>query len=198
MSVEISMARIAALSLRPQLFSGNQDAVLGGPSLPIPRPGDRFAAELTTTQLLQDAESRELMADLFEASTLGARVAINQPNFDRTAGYGPVVVDGGGQSGTTIAVRSGSVAASVLRGQFFSVFHGGKHYLYMVTVDCTFGPDGRLAIPIWPMLRALTIDGSAVALDAPMIEGQLVGFDSGINWSRNMTDPFTFSIVERA
>ncbi len=68
----------------------------------------------------------------------------------------------------------------------------------MATAQVLADATGRLAIPIWPMLRFLTIDGERAALDSPMIEGRLVGFDGkGVSFTKNRTEPLSFSVVER-
>lgn len=196
MSIEISLSRIKDIQIRPLNFSGTQEGTLGGPSLPIPRPGDRFAVDITTTQLLQDAESRLLIAALFQATTDDARIRFRQPNR-RSRGF-PAVVDGSGQSGRTLNVRGLPARAAFDRGEFFSLIHNGQRYVYMTAGAAKAGADGRAAVPIWPMLRTLTVDASVCEFAAPYIEGQLVGFDKGAGFERNRTKPLSFSIVERA
>ena len=200
MSVEIPWSRIASISApRPVLFSGNQEGALGGPTLPISRMGDRFAIDVRTTQLRQDSESRLLIAALTEATTADARIAIKLPNAPALTGVNAAVVDGANQSGMQLKLRALSSGASIPRGYFFSVLHGGVHFVYMAAAAVTAGGDGKVTLPIWPMLRFLTTDGEICALANPMIEGQLVGFDGrGATFTRARTDPMSFSIVERA
>lgn len=196
MSIEIPLARIKDIQIRPLNFSGTQEGTLGGPSLAIPRLGDRFAVDITTTQLRQDAESRLLIAALFQATTDDARIRLRQPNR-RSKGF-PAVVDGNGQSGRTLNVRGLPGRAAFDQGEFFSIVHSGQRYVYMTAGAVIAGADGRVALPIWPMLRTLTIDASTCEFIAPYIEGQLVGFDKGAGFEKNRTKPLTFSIVERA
>lgn len=196
MSVQLEWQRIASLGLRPIRASATQEGVLGGADLDTPRLGDRFAADIATTQLRQDAQSRLLVADLIEGLTADVRLPLKLPNRGRTMSGG--VVDGAGQSGSTLKVRGLYSGMGPARGDFFSIVHLGRHYVFMATAQVIAGADGRVAIPIWPMLRFLTVDGERVALDAPMIEGRLVGFDGkGISFARNRTEPLQFSIVER-
>lgn len=196
MSVEIPLTRIKDIQIRPVNFSGTQEGTLGGPSLPIPRVGDRFAVDVTTTQLRQDAESRQLIAALFQATTDDARIRIIQPNR-RPGGFG-AIVNGSGQSGRALSVRGLPANAAFETGEFFSIIHNLQRYVYMTAGRAIAGGDGRATVPIWPMLRALTIDTSTCEFVAPYIEGQLVGFDKGAGFERNRTKPLTFSIVERA
>ncbi|MFZ3484214.1 hypothetical protein [Sphingomonas sp. 3-13AW] len=199
MAVEIPHLRIKSFALRPRLFSGEQEGALGGPDLPIPRPGDRFAADVETTHFRNDDEGRMMMAALFEASNGTAAMRIIQPNRARhTAGFG-VVVDGVDQGGTTLALR-GLQRGWLTRGNFFSIIHRGRHYVHMIAgAGQMMVPDtGRVELPIWPMLRFLTIDAEPVEFVAPRIEGKLLGFDKGALFRRAKTDPLSFSIQERA
>lgn len=196
MSVELRWDRIASLGLRPIRASATQEGVLGGPDLDTPRMGDRFAGDVATTQLKQDAQSRLLVADLMEGLSLDVKIALRLPN--RSAPLPGGVVDGSGQTGSLLKVRDLRPGYAPARGDFFSIVHDGRHYVHMITAQVIASASGRLILPILPMLRFVTIDGEPVALDRPMIEGRLVGFDpKGATFIRNRVDPLSFSIVER-
>lgn len=196
MSVFIPSKRIADLQIRPRLFSGNQEGVLGGADLAIPRMGDRFAVDISTAQLRQDADSRLLIALLMEATTADARIELRLPNRPAPIGSG-IVVDGAGQTGSTLNVRGLFRQIEIVHGRFFSIIHAGVHFVYMTRRRVFADANGKAAIPVWPMLRFITVDGEEAAFDQPMIEGQLVGFDKGAGFERNRTKPLTFSIQER-
>ncbi|MBB4154181.1 hypothetical protein GGQ80_002091 [Sphingomonas jinjuensis] len=200
MSVEIPWARIASAAIRQRLFTGTQEGALGGPDLAIPRMGDRFAIDVETAQLRQDAQGRALIAALTVAAALDARMVVHEPDLPRPSSAGPTVrVAGGGQAGSTLRIRGARKGAVIVTRKYLTIVHGGKGYLHMVTADVRVGADGTAALPLWPMLRFLTADDEAVAIDRPFIEGRLLGFDGkGAKWVRNRIDPFTFSIEERA
>lgn len=199
MSIEIPWTRIAQASPpRPVLFSGNQEGALGGATLPLPRIGDRFAIDITTTQFRQDAESQTFLATLMQGLTDDARIAIFQPPGRPTLPAGAAMVDGGGQSGSTINLKGMQSPVVLAHGRFFNIVHGGIHYLHMTTAQVVVGADGKVAVPIWPMLRFLTVDAEPCEIDRPVIEGQLTAFaDRGAAWLRNRLDPISFSITER-
>ena len=197
MSVLIPSVRIADLQIRPRLFSGNQEGALGGEDLPIPRMGDRFAVDIATSQLRQDDESRELIAALFAASTADARIELRLPNVPDASGFGVAVVNGGGQTGSTLGLRSVTPRALVHRGAFFSMLHNGFYYLHMVSALAQADADGKIDVPIWPMLRFVTTDGDGCQFGVPIIEGQLIGMDKGAGFERNRTKPLSFTIQER-
>jgi len=197
-SVEIPWQRIKTFVLRPQLFSGNQEGTLGGPTLQIPRRGDRFAADIGTSRWRQDSEARLFIAALFEATTGDAIMEVRQPNLPDRPSAGTPVVDGVDQAGTTVALRGMTPNLVLERGQVFNIIHADVHYLYMIMAETVVDAAGDASLAIWPMLRFLTVDGEPCEIDEPKIEGQLVGFDKGSTWVRNRTDPIAFSIVERA
>lgn len=200
MSVLVPAYRIASQSApRPVLFSGNQEGSLGGPSLPIPRMGDRFALDVQTGQLRNDDAGRRFISALTQATTGDAIFPFLQPNLPNPPVAGATVVNGANQSGTSLVIRGGQVGSMLANGRFFSIVHGGRRYLHMVAEDIAIGGDGRAGFLIWPMLRFRTTDGDAVELDAPKIEGQIIGFDGkGATFERNRTNPISFTIQERA
>jgi hypothetical protein len=196
MSVFIPWTRIADLQIRPRLFSGNQEGVLGGEDLQTPRLGDRLVVDVATTQLRQDAQSRELIALLMEATTADARIELRMPNQLRTIGSG-IVIDGAGQTGSVLNLRGAYRQTEFVHGRFFSILHAGVHRVHMVRQRAVADANGRVALPIWPMLRFISTDADVCHFDAPMIEGQLIGFDKGAGFERNRTKPLSFTIQER-
>lgn len=198
MSILLPTARIASFALVPRLFSGNQEGALGGHDLPIPRMGDRWTAVVSTAQLRQNADGRALLSALTMATTLDARMPIAQPHVPQLPGGSVPVVNGADQAGSTIPVRGVPGGTLLEQGRYFSILHLGIHHVHMVAQATIVPSDGTVAVPIWPQLRFLTIDGERVFFDVPMIEGKLVGFDKGGRFVRNRIDPFEFSIMERS
>lgn len=196
MSVEIALTRIASANPQLVLFSGSQESVFGGASLPIPSMGDRFAVAYTSTRLRPEIDTRALIASLVEATALDGRMPFPQPGLRQSVSPGAAVVDGAGQAGTAIALRSVTPRYTIRRGQYFNVVHRGVHILLMATREVTVGGDGKAVVPIWPMLRFLTVDGSPCRFD-PVIEGKVTGFDKGWTHVRARTEAISFTITER-
>lgn len=197
--VDIPYYRIAEAVVRPVLFSGEQGGDLGGPVLPLPRVGDRFAIDVTTARLKQEAEGRLFTAAIFEASNATARFPLRMPN--RSKSYSSaIVVDGADQTGSILKLRGFGKGEHVSRGDFFSIVHNGRHFVHMAACagSLVADADGKMELPIWPMLRFVTVDGERAAFDAPMIEGSLSGADRGAKFARNRQDPVSFSISERS
>lgn len=199
MSVLIPLHRIASRAIRPRLFSGNQEGVFGGMDLATPRMGDRFAVDIATARLRQDAQTRQLVAALTEATTSDARIALPHLDLKRPSMTGAtVVVDGAGQQGSVINLRGAQPQSVIVRGQFLTIVHGGAGFLHMASAQVFVGADGKASLPIWPMLRFVSVDAEPVLLDRPYIQGRLVGFDRGATFIRNRVEPLQFSIEERA
>lgn len=195
MSIELAWSRIGSLSLRPVIATTVQEGGVGAVDLDVPRLGDKFAADITTTQLRQDAESRLLIADLTEGLSLGVKIALRLPNRARpmTACF----VDGA-VTGSMLPVRGAQPGTAFTRGDHFSIVHEDRHYLHMVTTEVIADADGKATMGIWPMLRFVTTDGDRAAFDQPMIEGRLTGFDpKGATFVRNRVDPLQLTITER-
>lgn len=197
MSVVIPRLRVASTQLRPVLFSGEQEGSLGGPTLPIPRMGDRWAVDIETAQLRFDDAGRDLVAALTQALSDDALIEIGQPNRPGGLILSDGLVSGSNVGGTSLPVRGVTGGMTCPRGLYLSIVHGGRRYVHMTTAAAVASAGGAISLPVWPMLRFLTVDGAAVELIAPKIEGKLSGFN-GAKWVRNRTDPLSLTISERA
>lgn len=197
MSVVVPAFRVSSAQLRPQLFSGDQEGTLGGPTLPVPRLGDRWAYDVGTAQLRLDAAGQQMVTAVTRATTEDAVMIVGQPFLAASLTTGDGLVDGAGQGGTTLKLR-GLVAGSTLPvSAMLSIVHTGTRYLHQIVSGATVGGDGKASVLVWPMLRFLTIDAETVELVAPKIEGKLSGFAGGKR-ARNRIDPISFTIAERA
>lgn len=197
MSIVVPAFRVTSAQLRPQLFSGDQEGTLGGPTLPIPRMGDRWAYDVSTAQLQLDAPSQEMVAAVTRATTEDALMVIRQPFLSAPLTTGDGRVDGASQGGTTLRLRGLVASATLPVSAMLSIIHTGTRYLHQVVSGGTVGTDGKITVLVWPMLRFLTVDAEVVELVEPKIEGKLSGFAGGKR-TRNRIDPISFTIAERA
>ena len=81
-------------------------------------------------------------------------------------------------------------------GQAFSLVHAGRYYLQFAADQAIAGSDGRLSMPIFPMLRVIPNDGDVFSA-VPMIQGSLSG--QQVKWTRQTapwTDLGTITITE--
>lgn len=111
---------------------------------------------------------------------------------------GSTVVDGAGQTGTTLDVRGGTAAYVARTGYWLHVVDAdGNRYLHVLTADTILNGSGAGALSIFPALRAPLADGAAVELAAPTVEGFVV---SDVSWELATSGlrVLSFSIEEAA
>ena len=180
---------------RPYTFSGNQESTLGGPSTPVIRMGDRLALDMVITRMTH-AEAAIWLSVLMRAISEDARAPFPQPGI--TIGTpGAATIDGAGQTGSSLALKTMTAGYVVRQGQWFHILQGGKRYLHHATAPGTVDGAGKVVLSIWPMLRIVTVNSSPCDFVAPQIEGQLIGAEAGIPLVRARAESIKLSIVER-
>jgi hypothetical protein len=97
-------------------------------------------------------------------------------NAQAPAGFAPIV-DGGGQSGRTIALRGGTPGVTLRRGHKFTV----NDQLLVIMAPATFGLDGKATLSFKPSLRVSPADGTAVEARWPTALVSITG--SQVGWS---------------
>lgn len=168
-------------------WGGRLVPILGGPVQTIMRLGTRFSLEFTVPPMPSEPNGRLWGGALVQAKLQGVRTRFLQDGFT-TGAPGSPVVDGSGQTGMVLNIKSGQPGYRFRQYQFISLVHGGRRYLHMVTARVDIGADGKASLPIAPMLRVITTNGDAVEVAKPMIEGTLTGDEVGWNV---MTEPMT-------
>ncbi|MBJ7441512.1 MAG: hypothetical protein JHD35_21190 [Sphingopyxis sp.] len=186
----------SSATMRAVTFGGNQEGALGGPTTAINRAGDRYALDLMIS-VKNHIDAAEWASALEEAISGDAAAAVPQPWLTIGAPGSAVMVDGAGQSGLTLALKGFPSGYEVRKRQFFHIAHAGKRFVHRARAATVADGDGKMTLPIWPMLRFLTLDNAACAFDAPIIEGQLVGGERGVTLIRMKAESITLSIVER-
>ena len=130
----------SAVDLRPAFGGGVQR---------LTRLGSRWAMTFQLT--LMTYEDSLNWSDLeVEGDTVSLRIP--QPGVD-TGSPGTPVVDGAGQSGSTLNLR-GLTPGYVMGKRWLSVSTGGLLYAYRATASATADGSGDIAIPVRPMIRS--------------------------------------------
>jgi hypothetical protein len=123
------------------------------------------------------------VADVFVARLLRAKsegLRIPYPLLRSQGSPGSPVVDGAGQSGTTLNLRGLNPGYAIKEGFWLSIVDAsGQHYLHNVHTPVMVGAGGTATIGITPELRVPFADGATVNLAVPMIEGFVVGNEWG-------------------
>lgn len=180
---------------RPVFYGGEQESSQGGPSTPVNRMGDRWALDFVISRM-SHADAAIWLATLVMAKGQDGRMPWPQPGIV-IGTPGAATIDGASQTGSSIALKTMSVAYGVRFGQFFSILQAGKRYLHMATAAATVDGAGKVVVSIWPMLRIVTANNSPCDFVTPSIEGVLLGVEAGISLIRARADTIKLSIVER-
>jgi hypothetical protein len=147
---------------------------LGAPDQRINRLGGRFGISIELPVMQYTATARQWVSKLNQAQTNGGRIKFPQMDF-AVGSPGTVLINGAGQSGSTLIVDGAAASYPFKDGQFFSIVTGGVHHLYHVTADTTANGSGQASLPIFPPLRVQHADNDVCNFASPMIEGFVMG-----------------------
>lgn len=171
-----------------------QRGALGAKTQRMNRKGNRFVAAMTFGPFYADQGS-QFVARLLEAKSDGIRLPYPL-QIDQGAAGSPVV-DGAGQTGTTLPMK-GLIPGYVCReGYWLSIENSdGQHYLHNVRAGGMADAAGDLSITINPELRHPFADEATVHLEKPMIEGLVDGDAWDWETSVNQVVPINFTVEE--
>ena len=170
---------------------------LGGPEQRINRLGMRFGLRLTMPPMDAD-EGMVYLSRLLQGRQ--STVILPWPLLDFDPGTpGAPLVSAAVASGTTIPIKGLTPGYQVKEGQFFSVIHSGRRYVYMFTADATANGSGNLSAAIFPLLRTALSTNDVIEIAQPKIEG-LVMPGEEISWQIGLDNAreFSFSVLEAA
>lgn len=183
----------------PIVFGGWQTPPTGGVEQWLGFMGSRMSMAITTPRLKPEPDGRLWTAALLDAWFTGTPVACRFPQPGLPIGApGQPVVDGAGQGGMTLNLRGFTPGYAIRQRQFFSIVHAGRRYLHFASARAVSGADGKVALPIAPMLRVQLVDADVCEFAAPMIEGKLAGDAKGWAMIPAKIDGLQFTIAEVA
>lgn len=159
------------------------------------RMGSRHAFDFETEPLTPE-EAMDWSIIETEAGT--CVVTIPQIEFD-TGTPGVPLVDGAGQSGSTVNLKGLTPQYVVRRGQWLNITTGGLIYLYRAATETIADASGDMALTLQTLLRVPHGDNDPVELAEPQIEGFVTLPEDA--WSISGTERFyqlSFTIKERA
>lgn len=157
-------------------FGGFLTPPLGGEVQRLDRMGNRHRIAVTFPPAPSDKEGRILVSRLKRAKTEGLRIEFPLLDFSPGAPGAPLV-NGAGQSGTSLILDGFTPHYAIREGQWFSLETDGRHYLYSVNAEVIADATGAATISINPMLRAEPADNDVCHFARPMIEGYAQGQD---------------------
>jgi len=135
----------------------------------------RWAWELTMPPMSR-ADWQDLLGFLVAQDGQAERFSYPAPpplNTPRGSAPGTPVVDGAGQSGTTLATRgwTASQAGVLLRGDLFTI--AGDAKVYMVSADADSDAAGKASLSIRPRLLTSPVDGAALTVSGVSFQVRL-------------------------
>ena len=159
------------------------------------RMGSRYAFDFETEPLTPE-EAMDWSIIETEAGT--CVVTIPQVDFD-TGAPGAPLVNGAGQSGTSLMLDGLTPRYVIRRGQWLNITTGGLIYLYRAAAEAIADGAGNVTVTLQTLLRAPHGNNDVVELGQPKVEGFVTLPDDA--WSISGTERFyrlAFSIKERA
>lgn len=146
----------------------------GGVTQNLLRLGTRSGVEYRLPRMRSEPAGRIWGMKLREGKLNGVIVPFIQDGF-RVGAPGIPSVDGAGQAGSLLAIKGFSSKYGIRYGQAFNLFHAGRRYIHFAAQDAVAEADGRILLPIFPMLRVIPADGATLDFADPMLEGSLSG-----------------------
>lgn len=178
-------------------FGGVQRPSLGGRLTRINRLGSRFMASVSLPPLELD-RGRLFVSRLIRAKSEGLRMEIPLTLGNQGIPGVTAVVDGAVTGGMTLPVRGLNAGYAAREGYWLSIVRGGQHYVHSVAAPFVADASGLATVTIAPALRVALVDGDAVHLARPMIEGLVQGDELGWEISLAHHTTISFAIEEAA
>lgn len=156
---------------KPKLIGNSveTDPIIGGVVQRKVRLGTRWALD-ATLPVMDYAAAMAWTADLASSETEEVLLLWPQP-AEQVGVIGAPVVNGGGQAGSSLAVRGATAGYTYKKGLFFSLVQGGRRYLHQITAAATANGAGVAVVQIKPMLRVVPGDGAVLEFLEPKIQG---------------------------
>ena len=162
----------------------------------VDRGGLKWVCSYAYTALRGDdrAEMMGLLASL-RGRANRLRVAVYD-NPKRGAYGGTPIVDGAGQTGSSINVRGCSISITnwIRRGDYFSIVVNGEPELKVCTADASSGIGGLIQIFFEPRLRFSPADASAIYVEDGVLsrpKGIFMVDTNELGWSSMPGQPST-------
>ncbi len=124
---------------------------------------------------------------------------MNIPEIGITVGSpGTPLVNGAGQSGSSLIVDGLTPGYTVAKGKRISFTVSGLIYSYQTTAAVTADGSGNATLAIRPMLRASPADNTAIDINPAKVEGYATVPDGGFSIGMNrLAEGLGFTIEER-
>ena len=170
--------------------------VLGGPMQRVDRTGSRGSLDVVLPPM-RYVDGMPWCQRLKRGKKERVVMPFPQPGLV-IGNPGAPVVNGAVAGGTSLPIRGLTSGYQIREGQYFSIVHGGRRYLYSADAAATASGAGTATLTISPMLRTALGDGDTIEIAAPMIEGILAGDETSWNVNTAFHVGLAFTVVEAA
>jgi hypothetical protein len=185
---------------RVTLVPSNRSAVTESPfsgQRQIQRQGFqawRFTVEYPS---MTKAQARQWLAALMSLEGQSGTFLFGDPVWKTPAGTwaGTPVVNGVGQTGSSLALSGFTAGATVKAGDNFQISSGEFARLHTVLTDAVADGSGLATLDIWPRHRSSPGSGDPVTASSPKGVFQLATDDFARNWDRPIYS-LTLDIIE--
>jgi len=169
----------------------------GASSLRVDRPGNRHRLTFIWPVEVMDAEiAAKFISRLKRGKRRDVQIDILLPQPQGSPGS--PVVNGAGQSGTSIAVRGLTPGYMVRDDYWLTIIEAdGTAYLHSAAEPVRANASGQATIQIEPPLRAPFADGAVIQMARPFIQGELVGETFSYAYESLRRVPLAITIEER-
>lgn len=195
--IDLTALEIQAAS--PSLLDWGGELVppLGGVTQRIDRLGSRHSINASAPPKVIEPDGRLWISRLKRAKREGARIAFPQAGF-AVGNPGTPQVASNVAAGSAIPLTGLTPGYVICEGQWLSITHSGRSYLYSVDAQVAANGSGNTTVAITPLLRSQLSAGDVVNLAAPVLEGWLSGDEFGWTLDAAHTVGLQFTVTERA
>jgi hypothetical protein len=184
------------IEVRELSWSKDMKPTAGGKTQRQDRLGTRHSFRFDIPVLRYGWCGAALAADLAVGRTGdGAAIVIPEPGIP-DVDYGEPVANGSPQMGKNLNLRGITPGRIIPKGKWISLWVGGRYYAHFTTAQVVADGSGQAILPIYPMIRRSPLDGSAVIIRNPMVQGLISEPVSRKVW-RAGTIALTFEIEEQ-
>lgn len=176
-------------------FGGILEPSSGAASQRMNRLGNRYGVAFEMPPLTNRDEGRVWVNRLVRGQRAGARMEYPLLDFDPGT-PGAFVVDGAGQSGTSLNIKGGTAGYQFKEGQPFNLIIGGEYFLDFIAADVTADGSGDCIITLSQMMRTQPDDADALLITQPVVEGWVVGDQLSWELALERTVGLSFEIHE--
>lgn len=187
------LTRVHTLEFFRVEAGGDLNGALGGPTIRINRLGDKTGVNVTLSAQGLICGGRTWIGKLHKAKFEAVRLKLPVPSD--IGNPGTPLVNGAGQTGTSLVLDGLTVAYAIKAGMKFSVIVSSRRYLHVVTDDVTANGSGQATVTFAPMLRVSPADNATVEFAQPYIEGYVKQEAWSEDWTQ-ITGELAFTLTE--